>query len=455
MGIRINAERIKEIQELRAPGNIKKLQGVLGCLNFCRRFIPNIAQLAAPLTKLLKKDSSFQWKEEQEEAFKELKKAFMEHCVLAYPNFSEEFESYTDASKEAIGAFLRQGGKMVAAISRKLTKPELDYSVTEKEALAIVWALREMRCYLLGSKFNIYSDHKCLGSLAKTADPTGRIARWLSILADYDLDIKLISGEKNCAADLLSRSSTATVNVVRCEATVNSTTEILKEVKNMLENGQVKGNLPRPIVKKVMRKAKKYYLENGVLKKRNWFRPDSIVVLDSQECAKIVKQAHSLGHPGTLALFEDVSRTHYWPSLYEDCKRCVEICQACRESKPPKHITSTNTFDACGIFELFHLDYVGPLNETASGNRYILVAVDRMSKMLVTKDYKNATSENAIEFIKENIIYRFGKPEIIVTDRGSHFCSHIVEQFLGQNSIEHVRTTAYHPAANGQVERFN
>lgn len=455
-GIFIDEDRVKAIQELPVPTDVGSLQSVLGSFGFCRRFIPNFAELSVPLTKLLRKDQIWTWKEEEQRSFRMLKEAFLEHGVLRYPDFAQEFEVHTDASNVAIGAEIRQHGKLVSTASRKLTGPETRYSVTEREALAIVWALKTFRHYLLGSRFVLRTDHQCLTSLASMKDPTGRVARWLVVLGEYDMRIEYVRGQDNSLADYLSRQGSETGGEGPHVLSVALTTvDPLKILEGVLKGEVNVAELSARQRKSVARKASKYYLENGILFKRSLFSRDLAVVFEEAARNGIVQRAHGTGHPTARRMFDEITENFYWTGLYKDCERVAEGCMACAMSGRPKVCPVVRPLEAHGMFEAFHLDFVGPLSDTANGNRYILVAVCRCSKWLIACPTKVATCATVCNFIMKEIVERFGRPAQIVTDRGSPFVGKGTDQLLQSLEIEHVRTTAYHPQANGQVERYN
>ena len=134
------------------------------------------------MTILLKKNTRWSWGAEQQQAFEELKRKLTEAPVLACPDFSKRFILQTDASNHGLGAVLLQEvngeERVIAYASRRLTKPESNYSCTEKECLAIVWGIRKMRLYLEGTHFTVITDHMALKWLNSIESPTGRIAQW-------------------------------------------------------------------------------------------------------------------------------------------------------------------------------------------------------------------------------------------------------------------------------------
>jgi len=133
------------------------------------------------MSGLLKKGRKWQWQQEQPDAFEELKKKLTEAPVLACPDFSEKFVLQTDASDIGLGAVLTQTiqgtERVIAFATRRLIAAEENYSATEKECLVIVWAIRKLRCYLEGYRFEVITDHLALKWLNSIDNPTGRIAR--------------------------------------------------------------------------------------------------------------------------------------------------------------------------------------------------------------------------------------------------------------------------------------
>ena len=141
------------------------------------RFIEGDSEKKIPLLKLLKKTKEWEWTEEQEEAFCNLKKALTMAPVLARPDFSKPFTIQCDASNFAVGAVLTQehedGEHPVVYVSRVLTAAERNYSTTEKECLALIWAMKKLRPYVEGYKFRVITDHSALKWLMKMKEPTG------------------------------------------------------------------------------------------------------------------------------------------------------------------------------------------------------------------------------------------------------------------------------------------
>ena len=145
--------------------NTKEIKSFLGVSGFYRCFIAGYSQIAIPLTNLLRKDTPYIWSDEQENAFNVLKTVLTTAPVLAFPDFDKEFILVTDASNYGIGACLMQqyeGKKMnvIAYHSRKLNSAEVNYSVTDKESLAVVDSLHHFRYLIFGHSVTVYKDHQ-------------------------------------------------------------------------------------------------------------------------------------------------------------------------------------------------------------------------------------------------------------------------------------------------------
>ena len=167
------------------------------------------AHIAGPLNRLLKKDQAFDWTEDCQEPFDELKRAMTSPLVLALPNDTDTFVLDTDAAEGSIEAVLSQlqdrEERVVAYAGRTLNRHEINYCITRKELLAIVHFTKLFRQYLFGRKFMIRTDHAALSWLQKTPEPIGQNARWLEQLGEYDFTICHRKGTSHSNTDALSR----------------------------------------------------------------------------------------------------------------------------------------------------------------------------------------------------------------------------------------------------------
>ena len=209
-GVKPDPAKIQAVKEFPRPQHAKNIKQFLGLSGYYRRFVPNFSKIARPLTELLKKDVHFIWKEEQEQAFVQLRDALCTEPILQYPDFTRSFVVTTDASGFAVGGILSQGpiGKdlPIAYTSRLLNAAEKNYSTIEKELLAIVYCVNHFRPYLYGREFQLVTDHKPLVWLHSVKDPTSRLVRWRLKLAEYEYKVIYKAGKTNVNADALSRN---------------------------------------------------------------------------------------------------------------------------------------------------------------------------------------------------------------------------------------------------------
>lgn len=217
-GLKPNPDKVKVITNFPRPQNVKQIKQFLGLAGYYRRFIENFARISKPLTTLLQDNVDFQWTFDQEESFTILKNKLVSDPILQYPDFQKDFIVTTDASGYAISGILSQGeiGKdlPISYTSRNLKNAEINYSTTERELLAIVYAISYFRPYIYGRKFKIVTDHRPLVWLFNCKDPGSRLVRWRLKIEEYDYEIIYKPGRAISNVDCLSRIDTSHINSV-------------------------------------------------------------------------------------------------------------------------------------------------------------------------------------------------------------------------------------------------
>ncbi|GFX68500.1 transposon Tf2-9 polyprotein [Trichonephila clavipes] len=434
---------------------------VLGHHPLCSRFIKGFCYLAEPLQSLLKSGVEFHWGPEEVEAFNSLKKALTSDPVLGMYDERASTEIHTDASGYGIGAVLVQiqnnVEKVIAYASRTLTKAEKNYSTTERECLAIVWATNKFRPYIFGKHFTVVTDHHSLCWLMNLKDPSGRLARWALRLQEHDFDVKYKTGKKHSDADALSR------NPVEEETETSDKFLAVTTSMNLAVEQKKDQDLEKLKLLSNSSKNEEFRFIDGILCRKN-FDPDGklwLPVIPKHLRADILRHFHdapTAGHLGFAKTYDRIRKRFYWPGMYRNVVRYVMHCRECQRRKsvpqrPPGRLVPIPP--AIAPFHRIGIDLLGRFPKSAHGNKWIIVCTDYSTRYAITKALPTAEVDEIAKFLLEEIVLRHGAPRVIITDRGAVFRSRLVSSLVDLCNIDHRFTTAYHPQTNGLTERFN
>ncbi|XP_024041540.1 uncharacterized protein LOC112098940 [Citrus clementina] len=284
-GIEVDKAKIEVISKLPQPKTVRDVRSFLGHAGFYRRFIKNFSAISKPLCNLLLKDAPFEWNDDCQKSFEKIICLLTSAPIMQSPDWSLPFELMCDASDFAVGAVLgqRRDGKpfVIYYASKTLDSAQMNYSTTEKELLAVVFALNKFRSYLLGSKSVVFTDHAAVRYLMSKQDAKPRLIRWILLLQEFDLTIKDKKGAENVVADHLSRLTSEFCNDI---TPINDSfpDEFLFSVTSMpwyanIVNFLVTGKMPlqwnAQEKKKFFVEVKKFYWDDPYLFK---YCPDQI-----------------------------------------------------------------------------------------------------------------------------------------------------------------------------------
>ncbi|CAH8545954.1 unnamed protein product, partial [Dicrocoelium dendriticum] len=459
-------EKRESIKNFAAPKSKRQLRSFLGIATYDSRFVPHFAERISPLLKLLRKNESFTWTPEADRAFNELKQYVADApACLRLPNPGEKFTVAVDASNVAIGAVLSQPAGVVEYASRVLTSAEQKYSTTEKECLAIVWALEKWRTYLLATEFHVVTDHKPLSWLMTTRDPRGRLARWAYRLQEFTFTIEHIDGTKNVMPDMLSRPSLdeflpdTAIPVSRVAAEDRSllesqrANELVRLVCTHLQAG-TKPEVTSGEIEELLRIWDKLEVANGNL--LGTINGMKVLFIPQNLRERVLQVTHDDAHIGFERVLDLLQRRVFWPTMRKDVAAYIRGCPSCQTNRdmdtarPPMRSIEVNQ-----PFQFWGLDVFGPLPVSRSGNRYILVMIDHFTRWIEAIPIKDQTGETVAQVFESNIPARYGVPQCVLTDQGPCFESRAFQAVLQKWNIQRRRTSPYHPQTNGLTERFN
>eukprot|EP00253_Pinus_taeda_P031587 PITA_31587 len=395
-GLQVNPNKIALIKKVPPPQKVRDVRSFLGLARYYRRFIKDFSKLASPLFGLLAKDVEFKWTNDCQKSLNELKDKLVSAPILRGPNWALPFHIHTDASNKAIGAALGQiEEKLPYAIyfvSKNLSKAELNYTVTEKEFLAVVHALNKFRHYITGYQTFVHTDHAAIKYLMNKPDVNAR--------------------EDGMVDDQMPDEHLFAISVL---------SPWFADIANYLVSAQFPPHLSSREKSKIIRKSASFTWIGGNLFKLG---PDQILrrCVREEEVFDILLTCHDGPCGGHFAAkrtaFKILQAGYYWPTLHQDVRRYVSQCDQCQQMGKPTQKDEMPLQPQVTLepFEKWGMDFVGPINPSSRQRSYIIVCTDYLTKWAETKAIKAATEEKVVEFLRENIFYKFGYQRELVTD---------------------------------------
>lgn len=521
--LEIDHAHTASLREALPPTNKSELRSFLGLCNVYRRFVENFAHKAGCLHTLLQKHSpeQFSLNNEQLGAFRNLIDVILSPPALSLPQLNLPYSVDTDASAYGLGCSLHQTSptgarNTIGYWSRSLVPAERNYSAPERECLAVVWALKTLRPYLLYETFIVHTDHAALRWLLTIQEPSGRLMRWRLRLAEYNFQVHYKKGPSNVHADALSRLRT----------TAETTTDDWDEIPSF----SLEGNLPspdtfppkkrflcdqsqfahcdniasadlildasihdelfaalpdptpedplfRPISMEELAVAQFHDAfcvdirrrlnegvvlafgenENGLLCRK--VSHDQIVIPHAlkQRVLHIHHYARLAGHPGGRKLYQSIRKDMYWPALAVDCYATVRRCSTCAKNRIQLRLQAEplQLFPASGPLESVAIDVLGELIKTVRGNQYLLIISDRFTKLTKSVPLKSISAAEVAKAFVNEWVFNYGPPKELISDNGKCFTAKFFQDVCRILNIQNSFTTTYHPQTNGQVERYN
>ena len=415
-GIRPDPAKVHKLNSIARPTSKRETEVLLGFANYLSRFIKNYAHIMTPIFKV-KGTTPFVWTTDADSALLKIRSLLAEDALLRFPDFTKLFTLTVDASNTALGAFLSQEGAPIAYASRLLHGPELNYSATDREFLALIWAIKNFRSYLLGRKFLVLTDHKALLPMLRSKPMNSRHARYQLSLEEYDFELRHIPGSENHVADALSRLT----------STLNPEAEPFTP--------SLAKNATEPIVTTITAADSENVNENDV-----------------------IANYHNAGHFSINKVRRAILDAGYnIKFLRSKIYKYASSCPQCISNKSYSTVVKNSSLPkapSIQAMEFVAMDIVGPLPQKGP-YRFVLTMIDHATRWLEAVPLARIDATTVSKAFCNQWIFRHGAPRVIHSDQGTQFESAVFEQMMKRFNIKKSRTTAYWPAGNGINERVH
>ena len=470
-GVRPSEKKVSDVQAMPAPQNVKQLLTFLGMITYNAKFLPQLSTVLRPLYDLTKSDTPWSWSEQCQGAFTKVKSMLATAVCLAHYDLDKPLKVYCDASQSGLGACMvhvdGSGERPIAFASRTLTEAEKKYAQVEKEALAIIFAVKRWHQYLCGRSFTLVTDHKPLCRVfgPHTQIPSvaaARLQRWALILSMYRYDIEYLRGTENVTADALSRlpgsdTSDRAVHMLEdveegCSAvddvlpvtasqvaSATSRDSVLSVVLGWARTGSWPGHVDNSKLMPYLQRREQLTVIDGCL------QLGEKVIIPTKYRSQLLRELHE-GHVGMYKMKSLARMFFWWPKLDEDIENVCKTCTPCVENaNMPRPETVHPWKYPVQPWDRVHIDFA-----TFEDRKYLLL-VDAYSKWPEVRYMASTTAAKTIEVLTD-IFATHGFPVSLVSDNGPPFTSDEFQSYLASRGIHHRLTPPYHPASNGQAE---
>ena len=482
-GVSPDPRKVKAIHNAPPPTSVSEVRSFLGMVTYCAKFIPNFSDITKPLRELTKKDALFLWKEEHSQAFQNIKRTLTSDTVMAYFDKEKHTELTTDASPWGLSAILAQhtpgqdDRRIVAYVSRSLTPVEQRYSQTEREALAIVWAVERLHTYLYGGHFTLHTDCKPVELILNNAKsrPPARIERWNLRLQEYHFSTVHTKGQDN-PSDFLSRHPSPEVSSVEEEsaeqyvkfiathstpkamslAEIQQATKTDKTLQKLIELIRTNkwtlikedSNMPGVNVAE-LRLFSRVQEELTVNEADDLILRGTRIVIPSALRQRTLALAHE-GHQGIVKTKQLLREKIWFPKIDHEVESLLASCLACQASGPESRPDPLQMSPLPPEpWHTVHIDFCGPFPT----GEYLLVVIDAYSRFPEVDIVHSTAAKGTISKL-ERIFATHGVPTIVRSDNGPPFTSHEFESYMAEIGAKHKKITPLWPQANSEAENF-
>ncbi|CAM9196294.1 unnamed protein product, partial [Heterosigma akashiwo] len=461
-GVKPFPEKINAIKNVTVEKSRQGIMSFLGLVRYYQRFAKNLAEIALPLTRLLKKNVKVEeaWGEEQDKAVEAIKLAFSKPgLVLTRYDPNRPIVLQTDASSFALGAVIshyevdekgkRINEQPISFASKTLNPCQINYSTTEREGLAVVWATDLFRSLLLGKRFILETDHSALKQLLTTRDPAGRMCRWMLKLQELDADICHKKGEENVPADFMSRMGA-------------NSNEPPPQTLTMLgifgKNGK---DLDVDKIREAYDEACEEDLatQYNIKKGEGLYERVLIRLVPTHLTNEVIRTCHNdgmAGHQSKKRTIDMLKESYSWPNMNTQVNTFIDFCETCQKYNTPNISKEVGEYPDPGApFRVVAMDFIGPLGDKKQTRTYkhIMVLVDVFSRFVFLTACKSTGANEVITAFRDKIIPMCGIPSVCMMDMESSFMSSKFRTFANDIGMYLKAVPQGASNSNGMVER--
>lgn len=465
-GISIDSSRMQAIETYKKPTTAKEVRSFLGFAGWHRKFIKQFGEMSAPLVNLTKKSVPFNWTQEHDQAFQNIKSSLINASVLYNPDYTLPFHVDSTSSSVGTSAILYQmidkEKHIIAYMSSKLNELQQKYHPIERECLALIIALEKFRHYIEGNKIIVTTDQCSLNWLRNCTDPTGRIARWALRLQAYDFELKSKHFSANDPISVLSREidlmSTPSIFDYSYEFECN---EMYISTVDIIDVSKTQDDWYSKTFESIKSdpKNENFKIVNDILyhrfdKIKKVYENEWKICVPQENRLDVLKEQHDsvlASHPGVYKTVHRIQNLYYWPKMTAQINEYVRKCEICRTTKSANVNTHTHMGkrrETDFPFRTLSIDFVGPMTMSKKQNQYLFVVIDNFTKFVCLKPMRTAKTENVTKFLEEEVFLRYGVCENLICDNGVQFASKGLANLMSKYSANLKFTPFYYPQAN-------
>ena len=446
-------QKVAALRRIKRPTNLNEVRSLLGFLGYYHSFIPRYADILTPVFALLRqqknskkgnKTTLIEWTDAHQAAVEQAV-TDLSTSVLEIPAEYDEFMIETDASGYAIAAVLsvknNNGWKPVEFYSKTLSKCQQNWPTREREAFAIVAALQKFDCYIRSRPFSLYTDHESLKWMLESQK--GKISRWASLMAEYDMTIYYKKGKDLQHIDFLSRFIDAEPEPFLADRMCFFTSvHPIPALPDIIKSQQAE---PTPTT-------------TGFTQKNGVIYYHGLVYVPSAIRTNIIAACHSIPpfhHPGIKKTKSIIMRVFNWPGLHLDVVHYLSSCLYCRRCRSGRERLQGlfTTHPIPGAFDTTYMDFWQCTYDMQP--HILLTLIDQHTKWCECIEIYDKNAPTVATNLLQSWIYRFGVPRVLMSDQDPSFCNTILDRLSTRLGITRLTSTPYHPEGNAVIESFH